>query len=130
MAQVAIKLLLLFGVLSTVSAQFDEYTDEGSASEYIDPFPEEKDFASAYIDPFSGSGSGDFGDPTLVDHEIGGDDYGDDYDFYELPLHDPLDVDVCTAYPEGMPSWGINYLMHNTQMWDDDFGSYVHGAME
>lgn len=90
MARVAMKLLQLLGVLSTVSAQY-------TSTDYADPFEDYSVAPEYYGGSGSGSGSG-FGDPTLVDHED-----GDDFDLYELPIHDPTDVDVCTgSYPEGM----------------------------
>lgn len=67
-----------------------------------------QDLVSDFL--FGGSGSGGSGsgygkgDPTLIDHELDGDDNGgDDYAdyYYEFP-YNPATVDICQGYPIGM----------------------------
>lgn len=72
MARVVLGLLLL-GTLRLVNTQSD-YGDYGG-----------------------NSGSGDYytGDPTMVDHEGGG-----DQEEYILPF-DPTEVNICEGYPRG-----------------------------
>lgn len=81
MARVALKLLLLVGLLSLATAQYEEDFD------YYDP-------TLSTTGSESGSGSGSDGDPTQTDNEG-----SDDFD-YQLP-YDPLGVDICTSYPAG-----------------------------
>ena len=80
MARVALRLLLLLSFWwSSATAQYGE--------DYYIP------------SSGSGSGSGDFGDPTLTDYEGGGDDYNY-FDNYEFP-YEPNNVDICNNYPLG-----------------------------